>query len=242
MGHSLCAGAELEHRKNFRARINGQPQPEHLCGAAQPGAQFVQLQVWEQEMAEAAFVQGLGMLPGARQPSRDRGLSVAEDAFSRGRVQPFGQRRQHHGDLVGGRFQPVQGRVMSSAEGGAARLTAKGLDALGSPMLAIADERMPVGVSVAEVCALPVGTGEAFGGYTLRSSPAAFHLAPGAHRSRYWSCTQRASGGMSTDGAIVGGARLEQTMERRAHRGLCSGLHKTRMGPAKGTRASPARR
>jgi hypothetical protein len=124
---------------------------------------------------------------------------------------------------------------MSSAERGAARRASKGLDALGSPMLAIADERMPVCVSVAEVCALPVGTGEACGGYTLRSSPAAFHLAPGAHRSRYWSCTQRASGGMSTDGAIVGGAGFEQTMERRAHRGLCSGLHKTRMGKAVGT-------
>jgi hypothetical protein len=56
MGHGLSSGAELEHRKNFRARIDGQPQPEHLRGVAEPSAQFVQLQVWELEMAEEAFV------------------------------------------------------------------------------------------------------------------------------------------------------------------------------------------
>ena len=39
----------------------------HLRGVAEPGAQFVQLQVWELELAEEAFVQGLGMLPSARQ-------------------------------------------------------------------------------------------------------------------------------------------------------------------------------
>ena len=44
MGHGLCSGAELEYRKNFRARIDGQPQPEHLRGTAEPGAQFIQLQ------------------------------------------------------------------------------------------------------------------------------------------------------------------------------------------------------
>jgi hypothetical protein len=100
-------------------------------------------------------------------------------------------------------------------------------------MLAILDERMPVCVSDAAVRALLIGTSETLGidafGYT---SPA-FDLAPGA----YWSrpSSRQGSGGMSTDGAIVGGARLEQTMERFAHRGRCSGLDKTRMGPAKGT-------
>ena len=28
----------------------------HLCGAAQPGAQFIQLQVWEVQMAEEVLV------------------------------------------------------------------------------------------------------------------------------------------------------------------------------------------
>src|SRR5512140_3306078 len=102
-------------------------------------------------------------------------------------------------------------------------------------MLAIPDERKPVCVSDAAVRALLIGTSETLGIDAFGGTSPAFDLAPGAYWSRYWSCIQRSSRGMSTDGAIVGGARLEQTMERRAHRGLCSGLDKTRMGPAKGT-------
>jgi len=52
----LCAGAEIEHGKNLRERIDGQPEPDHLCGAAQSGSQFVQLQVWEPQLAEGTFV------------------------------------------------------------------------------------------------------------------------------------------------------------------------------------------
>ena len=51
MGHVLCSGAELQHRKNFRAGINGQPEPLHLRMAAQPRAQFVQLEVREPKMS-----------------------------------------------------------------------------------------------------------------------------------------------------------------------------------------------
>ena len=54
MRHVLRAGAELKHGKNLREGINGQPQPQHLCGAAQPGAQFVQLEVGDLEVAEAS--------------------------------------------------------------------------------------------------------------------------------------------------------------------------------------------
>jgi len=71
-------------------------------------------------------------------------LPVAEDPFSGGRVQPFGQRSEHHGDLLGGSFQTVQGGVASSTEGGAASLTAKRLDLLGMTMLAIADQGVDV--------------------------------------------------------------------------------------------------
>ena len=63
----LCASAEMEHRKNLREGIDGQPEPEHLCGAAQPGAQFVQLEVREPQIAERALVQGLCVLPSASQ-------------------------------------------------------------------------------------------------------------------------------------------------------------------------------
>ena len=58
----LRAGAQMEHGKNLREGIDGQPQPEDLCGATQPGSQFVQLEVREVQMAEEALVQGLRML------------------------------------------------------------------------------------------------------------------------------------------------------------------------------------
>ena len=61
MRHMLCAGTELKHRKKFRARIDDQPQPEDLFGAAQPGSQFVQLQVRELEVAEIVLVQCLSV-------------------------------------------------------------------------------------------------------------------------------------------------------------------------------------
>ena len=51
----------------------------HLCGAAEACAQFIQLQVWEPEMAEEALVQSLCVFSCTSEPRRDGGLSVAED-------------------------------------------------------------------------------------------------------------------------------------------------------------------
>ena len=92
MSHVWCARTELKHRQNFRAGINRQPEPQHLLGAAQPGAQLVQLHVREMEMAEAALVQGVRVLTRTGQPVGDGGLSKAEDPFSGRWVQSFGQR------------------------------------------------------------------------------------------------------------------------------------------------------
>src|SRR5579863_205363 len=75
MGHVLCTGAELKHWQNLGARVDRQPKPLHLRMAAQPRAQFVQLQVREPQMAEETLVQGLCVFPGASQPGGDRGLS-----------------------------------------------------------------------------------------------------------------------------------------------------------------------
>ncbi len=38
MRQVLRAGAEMEYWYNLRAGIDGQPEPDHLCGAAQPGS------------------------------------------------------------------------------------------------------------------------------------------------------------------------------------------------------------
>ena len=88
----------MEHGKKLCTRIDGQPEPQHLFGAAQPGAQFVQLEVREPQLAEETFVQGPCMFPSASQPGSDRSLSKAEDPLGSRRVQPLGQRRQHHCD------------------------------------------------------------------------------------------------------------------------------------------------
>jgi hypothetical protein len=56
VGHGLCSGAELKYRKNFRARINRQPEPEHLGTAAEACSQFIQLHVRELEVAERVLV------------------------------------------------------------------------------------------------------------------------------------------------------------------------------------------
>ncbi len=69
----------MEHGKNLGTRVDCQPEPEYLLMAAEPCSEFVQLQVWEVQMAEGASVQGLRMLPCTSEPSRDGRLSVAKD-------------------------------------------------------------------------------------------------------------------------------------------------------------------
>jgi hypothetical protein len=62
MCHVLCTGAELEDREKLGAGIDSEPEPEDLLGAAQPGAEFVQLQMQEVQVAEAVLVQGVRMI------------------------------------------------------------------------------------------------------------------------------------------------------------------------------------
>src|SRR5258707_10796352 len=73
MSHVLCAGTELKHRQNLSERIDGQPEPEHLRGTAQPGAQLVQLEVREMEMEEEALVQGVRVPTCTSEPPRNSG-------------------------------------------------------------------------------------------------------------------------------------------------------------------------
>ena len=116
-------------------------------------------------MAEEAFGQGVRVLSSVSEPPGNRGLSKAKDPLGGGRVEPFGQSREHHSNLLGRGFQPIQGGVASGTERAVARLAAKGLDRLSTPMLAIPNECMPVCVCDPEVQTLLIWTGEAFGGY-----------------------------------------------------------------------------
>jgi hypothetical protein len=52
----LRAGAQMEDRNQLRTGIDDQPEPEHMARVAQPGSQFIQLQVWEPQLAEGSFV------------------------------------------------------------------------------------------------------------------------------------------------------------------------------------------
>ena len=81
---------QMEHRNKLGTRIDGQPEPQHLFSAAQPGAQFVQLQMRDMQGAEAALVQGLCVLACAREPGGYGGLPVAEDPLCCRKIQPFG--------------------------------------------------------------------------------------------------------------------------------------------------------
>src|SRR6266700_6627662 len=123
-------------------------------------------------MAEGALVQDLCVRARTRQPGGDSRLPVAEDPFSSRRIQPFGQRREHHGDLPGRGFQTVQGSVALCTERGVAGLTTKRLDPFGLAMLAIANKSMHVSIGNAEVGALVVGTGETLCVHPLGRSPA----------------------------------------------------------------------
>jgi hypothetical protein len=203
----------MEHGENLRERIDGQPEPDHLCGAAQSGSQFVQLQMWEPEGAEGALVQGLCVLASASQPGSDCGLPVAEDTFCGGSIQPFGERRQHHCDLLGGGFQAVQGGVASSTERGVTGLATECLDLLNATICAISNQGVDVSVCDAEVRALVVGTGKALGVYPFGSTPLAFDLAPGVHRKRGRSHTRREGGGEVAGRTIKWGAWLEEMLD-----------------------------
>ena len=67
MRRVLRARTELKDRKNLGEGINGQPEPQDLLGVAQPGAELVQLEVRQLEVAEAVLVQCLCMLPCPRE-------------------------------------------------------------------------------------------------------------------------------------------------------------------------------
>jgi hypothetical protein len=111
MGQVLGARAKVEDGQKLGAGINGKREPLHLLMATQLGTEFVQLHVWEMEVAEGAFVQELSVLACPRQPPRDGRLTGAKDPRGRRRVESLSQRREDQSHLMGGCFQSVQGGV-----------------------------------------------------------------------------------------------------------------------------------
>ncbi len=181
----LRARTQMQHRHNLGTGVDDQPQPQDVTVATQPRPQLVQLEIGKLEVTEHVLVQAFSVPACTSEPGGDRRLTIAEDAFGRGSVQPFGQGRQHHGNLMRRGFQMVQRRITSRAERDVAGLAAEGLDPLSLPMLAIPDEGVDVSLGIPEVLALLVGTGVPFGVDSLGGSSPAFDLAPGPHRLRF---------------------------------------------------------
>jgi hypothetical protein len=63
MGHVLCSWTEVEDGKKLCTWVDGQPQPQDVFVAAQPGAQFVQLDIGKLEMTEKVLVEAFSVLP-----------------------------------------------------------------------------------------------------------------------------------------------------------------------------------
>ena len=103
------------------------------------------------EVAEGALKEDLSVAACASEPGGVGGLSVAENSRSRGRIQPFGQCRQDHGNLLRGGFQTVQGSVSPGSKSGMAGLAAKRLNLLGLTVFAISDQGMDLSSSGPEV-------------------------------------------------------------------------------------------
>jgi hypothetical protein len=194
-------------------------------------------------MAKEAFVQGLYMLSSAREPRGDGRLSKAEDPLCGRWVEPFGQRREHHGDLLRGGFQTIQGSVAPGSERSAAGLAAKRLNPLGMTMLAIANESVDLGIGDPAIGALLVGTGKTRGVHALGGSPAAFPLMPGAYMDRSWPSNRLRNGGEAAGRAIIWSAGLRRRWsvlplvppreeeDRRGNQQRCQSSASERRGP-----------
>jgi hypothetical protein len=63
----MRTGTHMKNRNDFREGVDGQPQPQHLFGTAQPSAQFIQLELWQIQSAKEALVQGVRVLARTRQ-------------------------------------------------------------------------------------------------------------------------------------------------------------------------------
>jgi len=109
--------------------VDRQPQPENMRPATQAGAPFVQLDLCEGEVLQGAVMQARALLPSACQPGGDGSRVVPEHAPGCRHIQAFTQRGEHFHDAGGWSFEAVERGGAAGAEGGAAGLTAKGLNA-----------------------------------------------------------------------------------------------------------------
>ncbi len=112
MHHAVCRvlgpWPQVEHRDEFAERIDGHPEPEHMRPAAQPRAQFVELDVGQVEIVKDAVVERGTVLAGARHPGGDGGVPMAKHAPGGGKREPFRQRGEHHCNPLRCGFEAIE--------------------------------------------------------------------------------------------------------------------------------------
>jgi hypothetical protein len=150
--------------------------------AAQPGAQFVQLHLWQMAAAEPVVMQPRTMIAGSSEPGRHRGVAMPNDACGSGNIQPLSQGSQHLAHTLRSRLEAIERRVQAGTEGGSAGLTAEGLDPLMPAVRTITYYGMDVGIRDVIVMAPAVGTREALCINALGRTPTTFYLTPGLDR------------------------------------------------------------
>lgn len=144
---------------------HSQPQPEHLAPGMAAGAQLIKLDMGEREVAQPVLMQPLRLLSGPREPARDGGRPMPEDAHRGAHLQPFGQGQcaQSFAAAPGWRREPIERGVPAATDLGAAGLTQEILDARGRAMMPIAAEGLHPRVGATVVAARGVGAGMALG-------------------------------------------------------------------------------
>jgi hypothetical protein len=78
----------MQQRDDFAERVKGDPQPQCVRPAAEPRAQFVELNVGEGEMPKDAVVEGGSVGDSPCQPGRDGGVAMSEQAHGGGHIEP----------------------------------------------------------------------------------------------------------------------------------------------------------
>jgi hypothetical protein len=74
MCHVLCSGTQMEDGKNLREGVDDQPEPQHVLRAAQPGTEFVQLQVFTSRQRRTVAEAGLTSEEQRRQMGQSSGV------------------------------------------------------------------------------------------------------------------------------------------------------------------------
>ena len=216
--HVLRAWAELKHRKNLRAGINGQPEkdaPVRRCAAG-----CVVRPAGGEGAGDGRRSARAGCVR-AHQHGTERLVIVAcrkpKTRRASDESSPSASRDEHQGDLVRWGFQTVSGSVAPGSERAATGRASKCLHALSTAMFAISQKTRGLEHHCCQSTG-PAGSDRR----SLRclsewrAPRRLFTSLQGRGFRRSCPSTQRGSGAETTGGAIVWGAWLQQTVERAA--------------------------